>query len=80
MRQEPRQDQKEPGLIKKKNPDKVRQGPRQDQKEPGLIKKEPRQGAARTKTRSERTQINQKTTRMRNIQVQKEPGTIRKQP
>ena len=50
MRQEPGQDQKEPGL-KKNNPDKLG-----------------------TESRQKRTWIDQKTTRMRYIQVQKEPG------
>jgi len=58
----------------KKNPDKVRQVPRQIQKEPGSIIKQPRRGAASTKTNSGRTRIDQKTTRIRYIQVQKEPG------
>ena len=54
--------QKEPGRSAN-NPEEVLQVTRQDQKEPGLIKKEPRQGAARTKTRSERTRIEGKQPR-----------------
>ena len=39
-----------------------------------MKRKQPRIGAASTKTNSERTRIDQKTTRMRYIQVQKGPG------
>ena len=47
---------------------------RQVQKQSGLIKKEPRQGAARTKTRSERTRIEGKQPRRAGAEIK----TIRK--